>query len=336
MGFVFINEQTALQGKNLVQTHPEIAASLRKKAEEWLEHPTLSVTFHASRAASGNPHDYYSEGPYWWPNPEDPDGPYIRKDGYRNPNSCYQHHRDFSELAYGVRALSLAGYHLDTTKYFDKALELLRVWFLDEETKMNPHLNYGQAIPGICTGRGIGIIELSALDIIVHALGYLESYPKAEETIAGLKVWMGEMLDWLLNSPYGIDESIHGNNHETWWNVHVLSVAAYLGMDAEVKELLKNYHDRILTNQMQPDGSMPLELERTRSLHYSLFNLKPMALICEIALQYGINMWDVKTVDGKCLEKGIDFILPYIENWQAWPYEELDDKPIILDRLNFL
>ena len=335
MGFIWISEQTAQQSKALRETHPELTERLRAQADAWLEHPDLSVTQFPSRAASGDPHDFYSEGPYWWPDPDKADGlPYIRRDGYRNPNNYYEHPRALSELADGVHLLSLAGYLLENPAYFEKAAHLLRVWFIDEKTRMNPHLNYGQAIPGICTGRGIGIITLSSLDRILHGLGYLEQWPQAEETLKGVRAWLEQMLDWLLHSPNGVDESIHGNNHETWWSVHAAGIAAYLGKKEELEQLFERYLGRILPNQMQPDGSMPRELGRTRSLHYSTYNLNAMAMFCELAWQHGVDLWHAVLPDGRCIEKGIDFVLPYLVDDGKWPYEEIDTDP--LDRQLFL
>ena len=45
---------------------------------------------HSPRSAGGL-HDFFSEGDYWWPDPKNPDGPYIQRDGMTNPDNFVEH-----------------------------------------------------------------------------------------------------------------------------------------------------------------------------------------------------------------------------------------------------
>jgi hypothetical protein len=132
---------------------------LRLFADAYLRKGPWSVTYIESKAVSGDPHDYYSEGPYWWPDPDDPEAPYIRRDGMRNPERFTAHKEALAEMTVAVSVLSLAGHYLKDPVYSKRAVEVLRVWFLDPETRMNPNLNYAQAIPNRSPGRNFGIID---------------------------------------------------------------------------------------------------------------------------------------------------------------------------------
>ena len=285
-----------------------------------------SVTFSKSNAISGSPHDYYSIGPYWWPDPDADDpktAPYIRRDGERNPEyyDC-RHNQDLDDMSIAIHTLVTAGLYLGSKAYLDRAAELIWVWFIDDATKMNPHMEYAQAIQGICTGRGIGIIELHGLDLIVHSLGYLKEAGGYEELLAAFNQWLGQMLDWLLTSKNGIDESKNGNNHETFYWMRVGLYGLWLGRSDVVDMMCSSYTQRIVPLQIEPDGAMIRELGRTRSLHYSLYNLDAMATICEIARMTGRDLWSFSDGD-RSISTAIRYLIPGLKNPYSWRFQEI-------------
>jgi hypothetical protein len=224
---------------------------------------------------SGNKHDYMSQAPYFWYDSSKPNGlPYMRRDGQRNPEIYKITDRTYlGNLDNATRTLALAYYITGDEKYAAKASTLLQHWFLDEDSKMNPHLEYGQGIPGINTGRGIGIIETVSLTGIVDAIGLLpESKSWTLNDQKGLQDWFAKYLDWLLNSKYGKDEAAAKNNHGTWYNVQVVDFALFTGDNQKAKELAEDAKKRI-DNQIAGDGKMQLELDRTNGLGYSSMNL---------------------------------------------------------------
>ena len=171
-----------LEGSILQKNYALIAAndtektialkSLLKKADKVLTEAKLySVMDKKQVPPSGDKHDYMSTGPYWWPDPTKPDGlPYIKKDGLRNPT--YYDITDTQELDSvkdDSETLALAYYFTKEDKYAQFAAKLIQTWFLDAATRQNPHLNFGQAIPGLNTGRGTGIIETRELYRIADA-----------------------------------------------------------------------------------------------------------------------------------------------------------------------
>ena len=291
-------------------------------ATGYLDSLPVTVTASISERSEGGPHDFYSEGDYWWPDPENPDGPYIRKDGQTNPENFVAHRLAMIRLSQIV-GRETSAYLLTGDKKFAKAVgNHLNAWFVQPETRMNPSLNYAQAIKGRVTGRGIGIIDAIHLIEVARSVEILEQNNAiSEETIKGTKQWFNEFVNWLTTSEYGQDEMNTKNNHATCW---VMQVGAFarLTKNNEVLDLCRNRLKNILLpNQMAENGSFPLELERTKPYGYSLFNLDAFMTAAEILSDENHDLYAFSTSDGKSLEKGAEFMYPYVKDKSKWPYE---------------
>ncbi len=335
MSFVFVtqNDMQAVKQRLNNGTGKRIAHELRYMADESMADGPFSVTYYKSPAASGDPHDYYSIGSYWWPDEKNPDGPYIRHDGLKNRNAFCSHKDDLITLCKDVMYLASAAYFLDEKKYADKAALLLKVWYIDKETIMNPNLNHAQAIKGICDGRGIGIIDSRQMMLVVHALGFLEELGGYSEVVDGVKAWFSQYIDWLITSKHGQEESCHGNNHTSWYFAQLMSFASLTGRIDLIDYSIERFKREQIPTQIvsedggkYPRGSFPLELERTKTLSYSLFNLSAWGAICELAYLNGTDLWHYKTPDGKGIELAIDYLLPFVDNPYLWRYEQIEPR----------
>ncbi len=274
---------------------------LTAEADQALRQPARSVMDKTRVATSGDRHDYFSFGPYWWPDPGKPGGlPYVRRDGETNPDSQVgTDHGPIKDLGQNVWVLALA-YHLTGREpYAAHAATLLRAWFLDPATRMNPHLRYAQAIPGITDGRGIGIIEtrylLPALD---GAALVFQSASWTKQDERGLREWLEAYNAWLRTSPNGLDESDEENNHGTWYDVQVAQLALALGHKGEAEGLIRGALAKRVSTQIEPDGRQPRELARTKPLNYSLLNLEGLVQLATMGEYLGIDGWAVRTADG--------------------------------------
>lgn len=307
----------------------EALAELVQKADKLLKTGELySVTQKTQLPPSGDKHDYMSQGPYWWPDPSKPDGkPYIRKDGQRNPEiNGITDHDQLHDLIEDTQLLSLAYYFTQEEKYARHATRLLQTWFLDKNTKMNPHLNYGQGIPGITEGRGIGIIDSRALYMIIDAAIILQdskSWSAKDHT--ALKSWFSDYLNWLTESPIGQDEADQHNNHGTYYDVQVVASALFCERDDLAKKQLETTKAR-LASQLKPDGSQPHELARTLSWNYSNMNLYGFLVLARLAEHVGVDLWNYETADGKGIRKAIDWLVPYAKNEKSWTYEQIKER----------
>ena len=300
---------------------------LDKEAKKALKTEILSIVTKEAVPPSGDKHDYVSQAPYFWRNPATASGfPYIRKDGERNPEiKKYPDHDLMDEMVAAVEKLSIAYYFTNKEEYAARAGEILRLWFLDAKTKMNPNLEFAQAIPGVNTGRGIGIIETRGLTRIVDSIGLLEgskSWTKADQK--GLETWFDLYLKWLTTSKNGIDESEAKNNHGTHYDVQVVSFALFVGKTEFAKKQLEKVTQKRIEKQIEPDGRMPLELERTKSWNYSTMNLEGFVTLAELGANVGVELWNFQTNDGRGIRRAIEFLYPFLSSENKWRYEQIE------------
>ena len=322
---VFVLDLRALErSKARIQSdHPSVKAAfkqLRKDADKALKFGPVSVMEKKHIPPSGDKHDYMSLAPYHWPDPEKPDGlPYIRKDGQTNPEvKEYKDKEYMPELCDVVHTLALAYYFTEENHYAEHAATLIRTWFLDTATRMNPNLNFAQAMKGHNTGRGAGLIDTRHFIKVIDAIGLLQSskYWKKDDQ-EGMKKWFGEFLHWMETSPNGKHEMATKNNHGAWYDAQRLSMALFIGDKNHAKDIVKSAQSR-LDEQMNADGFFPKELERTISLHYSVFVMNAFFHIAQMSEDVGIDLWSYKTPSGKSLKMAFETLRPFLVQEKEW------------------
>lgn len=294
-----------------------------EQAENYLDTPIRTITAAKSERSAGRLHDFYSEGDYWWPDTANPESPYIRKDGMTNPENFTAHRIFMRELSLVVPALVSAYVITEDEKYAERAIDQLYAWFADEETRMNPHMLYSQAIYGRVTGRGIGIIDAIHLVEVVKAAIILEDEGTlVGEELKGIKNWFSEFNTWITTHPYGLAEKTNGNNHSTCWAMQVAMYARFTRNDSLLQECENFYKNTLLPEQIAVNGSFPKELSRTKPYGYSLFNLDAMYTLVHILSKHNPEIWQFTYNDSLHLKKAVDFMYPYIKNKDLWPYPE--------------
>ena len=294
-----------------------------------LKRPAFSVVNKEGVPPSKSKHDYMSIGPYWWPNPETADGlPYIRKDGEINPETR-NNHTDFVEnenFMRAIRDLNNAYYLSDKEVYANRALDLINTWFLNANTKMNPNVNFGQSIPGKNDGRCFGIIEFGRIVEVLKCLELLDNKNLLnDETKKGMDLWLSEYVHWLQNSELGKQESTRTNNHGTLYDVQLLNILMYLNREDEVKNYLSSITTKRIFSQIEPDGSQPRELERTKSFSYTQLNLSGFMKLVRLGQKVGVNLWDLESEDGRSIKKGYHYMLPYLTKEKEWEYKQIEE-----------
>lgn len=319
--------QRPLESVESIERKRVLTAAQRYLAEQ----PKTIVSVPAPRSAGG-PHDYFSEADYFWPNPRNPSGPYINRDGESDPNNFNTHRELLIRLSIQVPALAAAWLLTKRGEYADHAAAHLRAWFIRPTSRMNPNLQYAQAVHGLATGRSYGIIDtLHLAEVAQSALVLHDHAALAESDWQGTRAWFADYLDWLQNSDPGRKERDAKNNHGTCWIVQAASFARLVG-DESVRNFCRDrLKAMVLPRQLGPDGSLPLELARTKPYGYSLFDLDALGMSAHI-LSESDDLWNFRLSDGRNLAACFKFMAPYIADKSKWPYRHdvqyFDDLPV--------
>jgi hypothetical protein len=288
-------------------------------AEAALGSQPVTITAVLNPRSPGGSHDYSSEGDYWWPDPDHPRGPYIRRDGQTNPDNFLGHRRLMFAFARDVGALTAAYDLTGEERFAEAAVQHLRAWFVTPATRMNPNLQYAQAIKGVCTGRATGLIDTVHLAEVALGVRALHGSRALDaETEKAIKDWFREYLHWLNVHPYGIEESRATNNHGTCWALQAACFARLLEDEAALADGRRRLKEILLPMQMAPNGSFPQELERTKPYGYSIFNLDAMTALAVVLSNPQENLMNFELADGRSLIRGVGFLAPFLADKSKW------------------
>jgi hypothetical protein len=309
------------------------AAALTARADRWLDQGPWTVVDKPRPAPGGDIHDYLSQAPYWWPSQapttDNPWGcPYVQRDGERNPEvDSGTDRQDVEKTFDAAYDLSLAWYYTGDRRYAEKAGQVLRTWFLDPATRMNPNLDHAQFIPCKYDGRAIGIIDFSqSYTAVLDAIALLETgapgWSRTDRT--AMTRWNTDFLDWLAHSDFGVQEAAATNNHGTFYDLLLAGLAHATGDKGLARRTVLDARARRLAPQIAADGSQPQELARTRSWHYSTFDLVAYTRLADIGRHVGVDLWAYRGPAGQSLAKAVDYLLPAATAAAPWPHPELD------------
>ncbi|MGC3964532.1 MAG: alginate lyase family protein [Rhodocyclaceae bacterium] len=293
---------------------------LVRNATAALAAPVRSIVQVVNPRSPGTPHDFSSEADYWWPDPANPDGPYIQRDGLTNPGNFTAHRELMIDFARDVGALAGAWLVTGEARFAEAVCRHLMAWFVDPATRMNPDLQYAQAIKGVCTGRGIGIIDtvhLAEVALAVKAMHAADGLPAAE--FNAIEAWFADYLAWISTHPYGVAESNWHNNHGTCWSLQAAAFAHLTGNAAALADCRRRLLDVLMPQQMAANGSFPKELARTKPFGYSIFNLDVMSALAQLLSTPDENLLRYALPDGRSMVLGVEFLAPYIADKNAWP-----------------
>jgi Alginate lyase len=328
--FILDPAKIARKREDIRANDPRLAPALEKlkrAADAALTVGPFSVVHKKVTPPSGDKHDYMSYAPYWWPDRDKPGGlPYIRRDGEHSPD--VQESSDRAELGRmidSVETLALAYYFTGDEKYAEHARTLMRAWFIDPATRMNPSFEFAQAIRGRNTGRCYGLIDSHAFTRLIDAVGLLaESKAWTPDDDRALHAWFDKFLHWMLDTEMGRDEASRKNNHGTYYDVQVADYALFLGQPELARKVLNEARAKRIAQQIEPDGRQPLELARTKSWGYSLANLRGLMKLATLGDRVGIDLWHYQTDDGRSIRAAVEFLAPFSLDQKAWPYQQIE------------
>jgi Alginate lyase len=301
-------------------------------AREYLPLEVLTITAFSSPKSPGGLHDFFSQADYFWPDPKNPNGPYVNRDGESNPENFNKHREVMINLSVRMPALTAAWLLTDDARYAKRAGDYLRAWFVTPATRMNPNLEFSQGVHGVSTGRSYGIIDTLHLVEVARAASLLNSAALDEGDFRGVKAWFREYLAWMKTSEKGQKERAALNNHATCWALQASEFARLSGDEETRDEIRKWFVGTLLPDQLGMDGSFPQELARTKPYSYSIFNFDVMAGLAQSLKGAGTDLTTFSLPDGRGLCKAAAFLYPYLKNKSKWPYkkdvEHFDALPV--------
>jgi len=294
--------------------------------------PIQTITSFPSDRSPGGPHDFFSQADYFWPDPKNPGGPYINRDGQSNPDNFNDHRKAMIALSIQMPGLTAAWLLTGDRRYGQHACEHLLAWFITPATRMNPNLEFSQGVHGVSTGRSFGIIDTLHLVEVARAASIVAPAMLSTEENAALKDWFRSYLEWMKTSDKGKTERDALNNHATCWALQASEFARLIGDSETRDQVYRQYTSAFLPNQLGADGSFPKELARTKPYSYSIFNFDVIATLCQSLKGVGTDALTFQLPDGRGICKAAEFIYPYLKDKQTWPYrkdvEHFDALPV--------
>ncbi|HXF11369.1 MAG TPA: alginate lyase family protein [Desulfuromonadaceae bacterium] len=313
--------ETQAQKPDLVTTVANIDHDrILRLADEALKLPPQTITDFIATNSAGGLHDFFSQGDYYWPNDTNETSlPYVGHDGMTNTNNFELHRLAMRKMKDAVAALAAAYALTGDDKYVPKANELLRVFFLDDATKMNPNLDYAQAVLGKQTGSSFGVIDTLHLAELPVAIRFLEKSSAFDATVdEGMKKWFRDYSEWMLTATNGVKEMNALNNHSIAYFVQLASFTKFTGNDQDLELCRQRFKEVLFPNQMTNNGSFPRELARTKPYGYSIFQADNVSILCGLLSTPADDVWKFQLPDGRTPRMAVDFIYPYLLDKEKW------------------
>lgn len=293
----------------------------------------LSV-FDKKKSFGPNKHFYSSISHYAWPDVDNPNGPYVIKDGQNNPEYAEYDGEALDKLAYRLKHLCTA-YYITGDKEYKRAVEKqLKVWFWDKKTRMFPNFEYAQVLPGHNNNKGqsYGLAELSRFTVILESI-MLFDYSKGlnRKEKRKLKAWFNAFQEWLLQSrQWHIISKVNDNNIISSSYLALVEMSLFVGNKRVADKLARDYKEKIIDAQIDDEGKQPAELRRTVGFGYSVGNLEEIIRFCLVMENLGVPLY--KENQDK-IDKAIDYLYQFVDNHDAFPYQQTVSWSWYEDRL---
>ena len=297
------------------------------QANEVLRHEVLTVT-QKEYALSGDKHNYESLATYYWPNPANPSGPYVARDGEQNPETDKYDFPRLLALVSDCAALGKAFFLTGNDVYYNRLCRQLDAWFIDEATRMNPHFSFSQFIPGVNGNKGTpgGVLDAYWLMDVLESI-QLTDYTRSlgRKRMRALKIWFNDLATWMVESENGRRAAQFGNNHAIAYQGTLLGIYLFTGKGRGQRTAIKAF-GQLVVEQINEDGRMPNELKRNNALTYSVFNLNHILDVCTMAHAAGLKVPEEASsrIDASC-----SYLSTFIGHRERFPYKEIGNWEVV-------
>lgn len=289
----------------------ELVDKLVKVAKENMQEGPWAVTDKPpnSVAPSGDPHDYYNiinnfrplqmeDGSYDLTAPFIKDkrvpGTYLYEDGSEQWDVSR-----ISAMQHNVTVWSLAYYFTEEKKFAKKAVEAIDMWFINPETRMNPHMEYSQVKwnHNITLWKGDGVIEFRGVYFLLDAIRLLQEAGQfTDEQNYQLNEWFSAFLEWLETSDLAIRTMVTPDFFGLYYDLMVSSIAVFVRHDVKAMNYFYNTNSRLRAH-VDDEGVFILEKPKTHCEHLTMFALEGWNAMSRIAQSMGVDIWNYHVKD---------------------------------------
>ncbi len=315
-----MSELAALAGK----PESEEYKSLVSKANRIIKIKPIAVT-NKETSISGDKHNYESLSIYWWPDPKNPGGPYVARDGEFNPEYKKYDYPRLLQLKDNLVTCSKAFFLTGDSRYYDYFCRQLDTWFINPETRMVPNLEFSQFVPGHNNGRGNpqGMSDAYNFNDMLESIRLVNAVASiGKPRMKAMKAWFKDLAHWMQTSDYGLKTQAFKNSQVLSFDVTVYNIFIFTGQKSARKAIFKAFSTKRVNAQIDAEGKMPESLRRTKGFSYSVSSLQKFVDFMSLAKADGKNL--PKETRDK-IQSAFDYITPFTTNRNAFPYSEIGD-----------
>ena len=314
-----MTELVTIAGKPASQEYKKIV----QQAEGAIKKDPVAVT-DKTICISGDKHNYESLSPYWWPDPKNPKGPYIARDGEFNPEFKEYDLPRLGKLKDNLVTCSKAFFLTGDTRYYDFFCRQLDVWFINPDTRMTPNFEYSQFIPGRNNGRGNpqGMTDVYNFNDMLESIRLVNSVSGiGKKRMKAVKTWFHDFADWMQTSEYG-KKVLSTDGQRLTYETTIYNIFIFTKQKSPCKAIFKAFPEKRIYAIIEEDGKMPLALKRTKAFSYSNANLQRFVDFATLAKADG-KRFSKEDLDR--VQQAFDYISQYANNQKEFPYSEIGD-----------
>lgn len=309
----FNKNEIAKGNRHLIQAKNELineADKVMSKKEAY------SVTFKTQTPPSGSKNDYYSLARYYWPNKNKrSNSSYVYRDGVVNPEiNSIPDHDMLANISSDVYTLGLAYYFSGEEKYVTKINSLIKVFFVDARTKMNPNLKFAQLIKGSNKNSNVTIGAVSFVNLIDGLQLVSNSKSVDSQSFRSVRGWFGQFANWIVNQKSLDKERYANNNTGIYYTVQVTTYSMFSGNQEYAKTFFSAQSKRIIKEQIDSEGKLVNELKRAKPWDYVSYTVSALSDLHSLSNRLSIPVQGI--------DKVFDWLKPYANGKVQWNYSK--------------
>ena len=192
---------------------------------------------------------------------------------------------DFRSLVQNCTMLTLASYFSDDNSYADHAVSIIKEWFLDQNTKVNPSKVFTEA-----THR---LLKTTYVYTLFDSLRLLRKKGRfSEDEWHGLQRWFTQVMEAMDQSARAWRLGYTSKDHiGLYYDIQYSSIAAFINNSTQMYKTIQDSIAR-LYEHVAPDGTLHNEITKKSCESNQIFALAGWQTMDRMASKLGIDLWN--------------------------------------------